>query len=364
VRNHEKAIEQLSEMVRKYPADSAGFSNLAYAYSLRRDLANALEYGRKAVEVYPKNLIQHNNVAIYALYAGDFETAKREAKSVLETNPGFLKAHVVAALSELSLGRPEKAAEEYGKLEKISDLGASFAAIGLADLALYQGRSADAMGILERRINGEAASNSGTLTSVKLAALASARLHAGKTSQALADAEKALSLDRSETLAYLVAHFYVEAGQEGKAAAIAASLGAQLLPEPRAYGGIIEGEILLKKGKAGEAARRFLDAQKFVDTWIGRFFLGRAYMELGQFTEAHTELEQCVKRRGESVALFLDEVPSSRYFPPLFYYLGKVHDGMKSKEAPDSFKSFLSIKQHAADNDPMIADARRLLAGR
>ncbi len=364
VRNPEKAIEQLTEMVQKYPADSAGFSNLAYAYSLRRNLTKALEYGRKAVEIYPKNLIQHNNVAIYALYAGDFETAIKEAKSVLESNPGFLKAHVVTALSELSMGHPDQAVEQYKKLEQISDLGASFAAIGLADLAMYEGRSKDAVEILEKRINAETAAKSGTLTSSKLAALATARRLSGKLPQSLADAEKVLSLDKSETIAYQTAHFYVEAGQEAKAAAIAASLGGQLLPEPRAYGGIIEGEILLKKGNAGEAARRFLDAQKLVDTWIGRFFLGLAYMELGQFPEAHTELELCLKRRGEATAIFLDEVPSCRFFPPLFYYLGKVHDGMKSTEAADSYKSFLAIKQRATDSDSMITDARRLLAGR
>jgi len=37
---------------------------------------------------------------------------------------------------------------------------------------------------------------------------------------------------------------------------------------------------------------------------------------------------------------------------------------MKSPDAADSYKSFLSIKQHATDNDRLIGDARRLLAMR
>jgi hypothetical protein len=41
-----------------------------------------------------------------------------------------------------------------------------------------------------------------------------------------------------------------------------------------------------------------------LDTWIGRFELGRAYIEAGAFTEADSEFDQCLKRRGEAIELF------------------------------------------------------------
>jgi hypothetical protein len=31
-----------------------------------------------------------------------------------------------------------------------------------------------------------------------------------------------------------------------------------------------------------------------------------------------------MKRRGEATAVFLDEVPSYRYLPPVYYYLGRA----------------------------------------
>jgi eukaryotic-like serine/threonine-protein kinase len=362
-RNPDKAIEVLSEMVKKYPADSSGFSNLAYAYSLRRELPKALEFGKKAVEIYPKNLIQRNNVAIYAMYAGDFEEARKQARGVLEANPAFVKAHVVAALCEIALGRPEQAAQQYRTLEKVSALGASAAAAGLADLATYEGRVADAAGIATAAAEADLAAGNKTAAANKYLLLASARLLAGGKAQAAAAADKARELDTSETLRFELGRIYAAAGQESKARELAIGLGGQILAEPQAYGKIIEGEIVLNRGTAKEAARLFLEAQKLVDTWYGRYALGRAYLGTDSFTEAHSELELCVRRRGEATALFLDEVPTFRVFPPVYFYLGRAHDGLKSTDAADSYKSYIAIRQNGIA-DKMLADARRFLAGR
>ncbi len=56
---------------------------------------------------------------------------------------------------------------------------------------------------------------------------------------------------------------------------------------------------------ARAAVGSFTEANDILDTWIGRFDLGRAYLELGAFTEADSEFDRCVKRRGEALALFL-----------------------------------------------------------
>jgi hypothetical protein len=60
-------------------------------------------------------------------------------------------------------------------------------------------------------------------------------------------------------------------------------------------------------------------ANNVLDTWIGRFDLGRAYLQQGKFTEADAEFDLCLKRRGEALALFLD-LPTYGYFPPVYYY--------------------------------------------
>jgi hypothetical protein len=84
-------------------------------------------------------------------------------------------------------------------------------------------------------------------------------------------------------------------------------------------------------------------------------------VEAGAFTEAHAQLEICRERRGEATAVFLDEVPSYHLFPPVLYYLGRAHEGLKSPEATTSYKAFLAIKEKG-DGDPLVADARRRLA--
>jgi hypothetical protein len=134
-----------------------------------------------------------------------------------------------------------------------------------------------------------------------------------------------------------------------------------LQPDPRAYGKLIEGEAALKHEKAQEALNLFLDSRKIADTWIGRFDAARAYIDAGGFAQAYSELETCLKRRGEATALFLDESPTYHLFPPVYYYLGRAQEGLQSPAAPQSYKTFLSFKQ-GTDKDPLVVDARRRVA--
>jgi hypothetical protein len=92
---------------------------------------------------------------------------------------------------------------------------------------------------------------------------------------------------------------------------------------------------------------------------MGHFDAGRAYVELGAFAEADSELETCQKRRGEATALFLDESPTYYVFPSVYYYLGRAQEGLKSSAATDSYKAFIEIK--GGGQDPLLADARRRL---
>jgi len=85
--------------------------------------------------------------------------------------------------------------------------------------------------------------------------------------------------------------------------------------------------------------------------------LGRAYLEAGAYAEADSELEICLKRRGEATALFLDESPTYYLFPPVYYYLGRAQEALKSPAASESYKTFLATKK-SVDKDPLVVDAR------
>jgi hypothetical protein len=71
-------------------------------------------------------------------------------------------------------------------------------------------------------------------------------------------------------------------------------------------------------------------------------------------------VQVCLKRRGEATALILDESPAYHLFPPVYYYLGRAQEGLKSPAATDSFKTFLAMKAKVA-RDPLVLDARRRL---
>jgi tetratricopeptide (TPR) repeat protein/predicted Ser/Thr protein kinase len=360
VPNHQKAIEEFSSLVQQYPGDTAGLANLGMAYYFRRDMARALAEGRRALTNYPGNALIRNNVAHYALYAGEFEQAAKEAQAVIQASPTYLKAYLAQALAELAQGKLAEAAATYGRLEATGPVGASFAASGLADLALYQGQPAEAAALLEKSIEVDLAVANAAAAGRKYVMLAQARLALGQKAQALAAADRAVAASKDVSTLFPAARLYIEAGQEAKARALAAELGKRLEADPQAYAKLIEGEILLKRGSAAEAIRSFQEAQKLADTWIGRFDLGRAYLAASAFPEADSELELCLKRRGEATEAYLNELPTYHYVPSVYYYLGRAQEGLKSPGAAESYKTFLAVKEKAT-HDPLVEEARRRL---
>lgn len=356
--NHQKAVEELSALVQQYPSDAGGLKNLALAYFYARDLPHALEIGRRATQIYPKNIVGLNNVALYAMYAGDFQTAAAEAREVIQMSPTFVRAYLALALSELAQGRTEQAAEVYHRMESAGVQGASLSVTGLADLAMYQGRLADAQPIIEKGFDAD--SKSPASAANKLTMLADLQLMHGRSAAAIAYADRAVVLNREENILFPAARIYLNTNQGAKAESLAAELAGKLGSEPQLYAKLIRGEALLQRGKARDAVQMFQDAQKTADAWLAHFDLGRAYLEVKAFPEAYAEFETCVKRRGEALAVFLDDVPSSRYLPPVNYYLGVVQEALKSPAAAQSFQTFLSIKEKGS-GDPLIEKARRRL---
>jgi hypothetical protein len=64
-----------------------------------------------------------------------------------------------------------------------------------------------------------------------------------------------------------------------------------------------------------------------------------------------------LKRRGEAIELFDDNVPTYAYFPPLYYYQGRVREGMKSEGFADFYKTYLSIRGQSSE-DPLVPELR------
>ena len=351
-----KAIDEFSALVRQYPADTMGRSSLAFSYYLLRDMPKALEEGRRALEIYPKNVPYRNNVALYALYAGEFDTAAKEATTVLAQNPAYLKGYITLALAQLAQGQPSKTSETYDRLRKVSALGASFASTGVADLALYESRPNDANTALEKGVTEDINDKSSSAAAKKLVMVAEAFLMQGQKSKAVESADRAVQLGK-ESVLFPAARVYAEAGKESKAAALATELGRKIEPLPQANSKLIDGELELARGRPRDAIKLFEESLKLSNTWLARFEMGRAYLAAGAFPQADSEFDLCLKRRGEATDVYLDEEQTYRFLPQVYYYLGMARQGLKSPGAADSFRTYLGLKAKDA-LDPMVADAR------
>jgi tetratricopeptide (TPR) repeat protein/predicted Ser/Thr protein kinase len=354
----QKCVQDYTQLVTHFPADRVGQWNLSSCYAQLRNAPKALEAAQNAVDIVPKGVAQRLNLSFISSFAGDFAAGEKEARAGLAINPSAAQGFLVLAEAQIGQGQIDKATESYHQLEKIGALPASTATAGLADLAAYQGKYVEAATILANGAAADVAAKNTDGAARKYVALGNIEELQGKHAAAVSDTGKALANSQTTQIEFLAANTYVDAGDTAKAQKLATSLSSELTNEPQAYGKIITGLIALKRKNASEAIRQITAANNLLDTWSGHFDLGQAYLEAGAFTEADSEFDQCAKRRGEAIELFLDNVPTYAYFPPVYYYQGRVRQGMNSEGFADFYKSYLSIRGQATE-DPLVADIRR-----
>jgi tetratricopeptide (TPR) repeat protein len=360
--NYDKAIENYSTLVQKYPADGAAHNGLAIAYFNILNFGKAREEGRRLLDIYPASPLYRYNYALYAMYAGDFGTAATEAARAIKLNPAVYKAYLALAVAAASDGKIDAAEAAYDQAAgNAGPRGKSLAAIGKADLAMYEGRYKEAIAILEAGIKQDEIDRLDAAATAKRIALAESRLVEGD--RAAARALLASLVKPNEAAAVVVpgSRMFVELDAQKDARAIASDLASQIQPRARAYGKLVEGQLLLASGRVPDAIDAFRQALRLADLWIVRFNLGVAYVQAKAFPEAISELEGCQKRLAEATAIFLDDVPTFRYTAPLWYWLGRAQEGMGLKaQATETYRRYLSVRS-AAINDPLAADLRTRL---
>jgi eukaryotic-like serine/threonine-protein kinase len=359
VGNYPKCVEEYSTLVGQYPADMVGHSDLSWCYAYLRNFPKAVEAARKAEEIAPKGAVGHFNLAFFSSLAGDFQTGEREARTALGISPSEA-AQLNLGEAQLGQSKLTDAAETYHGLERFGPRGASLAASALADLALYQGHFSEEVKLLEQGANADLQAKTPENATNKFAALAYAELLRGQNQAAVAAAEKALANGQTLQVRFLAGRVFAEAGDAAQAKKMADSLAKETQAEPQAYGKIIEGKLALKQGDSRLAIKDITDANNLLDTWIGRFELGRAYLEAGQFTEADSEFDRCIKRRGEALELLMDNMVTYGYVPYVYYYQGRVRQRLKTPAFADSYRTYLSIRGQSTD-DPLVAEVRKSL---
>jgi tetratricopeptide (TPR) repeat protein len=250
------------------------------------------------------------------------------------------------------LGQRQEALAYYDRLGKVEP---SSARMALADLAIAEGRLSDAGQLLNEEIADD--KDDPAAVASAWAVLGELRLRQGDKVQGLKAAGMA---DREPTAStsYVVGVTYARAGQPKKASAIAARLRAALSAERRSYASLIDADVLRATGKSRDAVAVLEQSLRDWEDWLTHLTLAQAYIDIGAFIEATSELGICQTRRGEGVGEVDATGPSLRYVALVPYYMGRAKEGLGNPDAAGSYRAFLA-QQHGDDPDPLTADARR-----
>ena len=157
---------------------------------------------------------------------------------------------------------------------------------------------------------------------------------------------------------YPAARVLLHADREDVVVEIAALLDDQAQNQTRSYAALLRGEIAVRDGRVADGFDLFRVGLELHDSWFGRYLLGVTYEEAGRHAEALAELETCLNRRGETSDVLFASSPTVRYFPPVYYWLGRAQHGIGiTGAARGSYTEFLALREGADPIDPLAEDA-------
>jgi len=351
--DYPQCLKEFSDMLSRYAADVVAYNNLAFCQTQLRHMSDAVTAIRRATDILPKRALYRLNLALYSAYASDFPNAETEAMTTREL--GNALGLQPLAYAQVAQGKIAEANETYRALMNANPQGATIAASGLGDLALYEGRFADAIETYQRGAATDLERHNTDRAAAKLAAIAYAQSLRGRADAARAAATQALEVSQSIRVRLLAGRVLALTGDARKAQSVAEALARELQAEAQAAAKIIIGDIALRAEQYPAAIKALTEANELVDTWIGQFDLGRAYLAASRYTQADSAFDRCLRRRGE---LFLNEEPTYGYLPAVYYEQGRTREAQKSVGFADLYKQYVAIRQKAAE-DPLLTEVRK-----
>ena len=167
--DYQACVKEYGDLLARYSADAAARNNLALCLTHLRDMPRAVEEMRQVVKILPNRTLYRENLALYTAYSGDFAAADQEVQGMQE--PGVF-GRLALAFAQLGQGQLTEAAETYRAIGGVDELGKSYPSSGLGDLAMYEGRFADAARIFEEGAAADLKANDADRAANKLVALA------------------------------------------------------------------------------------------------------------------------------------------------------------------------------------------------
>jgi tetratricopeptide (TPR) repeat protein len=342
-------------LLQKDPKNDRFETVLAGFYRSAGRFGDALALARRSVLEHPEDVIPRTNLVGARLAVSDVEGAAAEGADLLKSFPRAPPhVFVYLALAESLRGHADAASAAYAEL---LPRNAGLATLGLADLALAEGRVDDAISRVSPSL--AAVADADARARVR-AMLAEARLRGGDRAGALAAAREAATTEEPTTL-YQAAVTELGANDTKGALAIAGVLRRTAGWDGRVFGAVLEAEASRLAGKPRQAVTLLEGAGEARDTWLGRLALARAKLDAGDGAGAEQELRACLARRGEGALALGEDAPTARYVPPVTYHLARALELQgRADEATAAYEEFLA-KVPRATHDPLAEDARRRL---
>jgi tetratricopeptide (TPR) repeat protein len=119
-REKEKALEELKEIARAFPANPAAFLELGNFF-LRNSwpLEAAASYFH-AIKLDPNSHEARHNLGLAYIMSRDFEKATAQLEAAVSLKPEHLESHLVLASAQMETGKPRQAAMRLESLWKIN----------------------------------------------------------------------------------------------------------------------------------------------------------------------------------------------------------------------------------------------------
>jgi tetratricopeptide (TPR) repeat protein len=291
------------------------------------------------------------------MYIADLDKAVQYAQRTLTIDPNYYVAYLPLAMQALLQTDYETAAKRYAKMASLGAPGESLAATGLGDMALARGDLPRAIEVLEAGAAADEVSGNHSGANTKRLWLAQAQLASGSAKRGAATLSKLPTAHASDREEFERAEIEIALGNREAATAAAERLAAEVPSASRAYAALVRAELALAGGDHLTAIDQLRKSIALHDNWLARFRLGVTYEQAGYHVEAMDELDLAWRRRGEGLAVFLDDVPSFHRLVELRYWRARAQEAIGMVEpATQNYRDFVESRD-LSTNDPLVKDA-------
>jgi len=366
LRQYERAIQAYTKATEIDPLYKMAYNLLAYAHNSAGDYEKSIEAINRYIAIAPDEANPYDTRGDLYAYNGDLDRAIESYRKAFEIRPDFSPGKL--GRMYLFKGDYEEAARYFQKLLESNDkheraLGREY----LALIPLYGGQFDEALRVLDDGIGADRIEQTDAMQSNKHVLKALAYEEKGDLRQALEEiriSTKILSrvstidaFSWSEEYARLLA----KAGDFTKAEEIAETLRHSIEESDKSRMYLYRyalGCIEFARGNFDEAIARLEEAVEDQPDLQIRYILARSYLEAGRLGEAVAMFEKALSRYDRAAAFYAPWTVKAHYF------LGAAYERSGwTAEAIEQYEEFLEIWKDADPGIPEVEDARRRLDG-